>query len=161
VAGAAQAEELSRPFSSSVYDPQADAALRYPQWEVAKVQLGWGLTEVLSLRERVILLERADPPVVQRCSLAHALAHLDLGHSPVSALLSGLFDRRQELEASLLAARRLIHVADLAEGLRWTASPSELAALLSVDPSTLSLRCARLDRRERALLESVRMPEAA
>lgn len=151
MAGPTDAGELTSARLEGGYDPELDAALRYPDWVVGQVHLGWGLHEVLSLRHRVVLVERSDSPAVQRCSLAHAVAHLDLGHGEAAP---GFFDARQELEASLLAAKRLITIDHLSHALAWTASPAELAAELQVDPCTLALRCSRLTSRELEHLEA-------
>jgi hypothetical protein len=132
------------------YDPLADLASRYPDWVVGFTALGWGIQEALSLRSKVILIEAGDPPAERRCSLAHAVAHLDLGHRAVAA---GFFDARQELGASELAARRLIPLEALASALSWTRNPAEIASELLVDRPTLSLRWSRLARHELAYLQ--------
>lgn len=130
------------------YDPCADAVARYPDWVVRHGILGWGLSEVLCLRAKVILLERGVAAAVRRSSLAHAVAHLDLGHIPAK----GWFDRRQEHEADQLAARRLVRIERLAEVARWTRDVSEAAVELDVDQRTLRIRMAHLHPSERALI---------
>ncbi len=132
------------------YDPAADIAARYPAWVVRYASLGWGISEAMCHRSRVILLEAGDTSVRKRCSLAHALAHLDLGHGPVS---SGFFETRQERTANELAARRLVGIQELATALSWTLSPTEVAADLAVDLPTLSIRFSSLSARERAVLQ--------
>lgn len=52
-----------------------------------------------------------------------------------------------------LAARRLIELPDLMEGLRWTRDPEELADALWVDRPTLNTRMRTLDPIEVAELE--------
>lgn len=130
------------------YDPGADAADRYPDWVIRHRDLR-GIPEVLCRRRKVILIDHADHWPVKRCSLAHAVAHLDLGHSQ---LVAGLFERDQENAANQLAARRLIPVRRLAEVLCWTRYRTEIAAELQVDLSTLAVREQHLHVSERALL---------
>ena len=139
------------------YDPAVDLAARYPDWQIRYAALGWGIQEAMSRGSKVILLEARDTPAEQRCSLAHAVAHLDLGHRAVSP---GFFDLRQEAEANDLAARRLIPLEDLASALSWTRSQAEVAAELAVDRPTLTVRCGRLAPHELAYLE-LHAPEPA
>lgn len=133
-----------------MYDPAADLAARYPDWVVRRVHLGWGIHEVLSRPAGVILLECSDSPAQRRCSLAHAVAHLDRGHHAVP---SGFFDARQEVDAHELAARRLVTVEALATALSWSTDPAEVASELVVDRPTLSARLRALGRAELAYLE--------
>lgn len=132
------------------YQPEADLNDRHPEWTVATVALGWGIREVLSPEWKVILLDSAGSPAAARCSLAHAVAHLDLGHG---ALPAGLYELRQEREADLLAARRLMPVSDLLDVFVWTADCGEAAAELGVVPKLLSLRLATLLPAERRMFE--------
>jgi len=131
------------------YDPAADAAARYPEWVVSTADLGGIIPEVLSRSRRVILLEREHPPAQRRSSLAHALAHLDLGHAQTPG---GWFERREEVEAEDLASRRLIPLADLATVLAWSRDHDEVARELGVDVSMLELRRSRMGTDERRRL---------
>lgn len=131
------------------YDPGADAALRYPTWTVAEADLGGVIPEVLSVRRRVILVERASSPAVRRCSLAHAIAHLDLGHGAVA---SGWFEAREEAAADALAAARLIPLPALSAALAWSRDRAAIAAELEVDAQMLSARERGLSDRERRQL---------
>ena len=131
------------------YDPAADAAARYPDWVVRTADLGGLIPEVLSRSRRVILLEGAHSPAQQRSSLAHALAHLDLGHAETP---SGWFEQREEIEAESLAARRLIPLADLARALSWSRESEVVARELAVDSSMLMLRRERMAPEERRRL---------
>lgn len=134
------------------YDPVADAATRYPDWIVRTADLGGVIPEVLSRARQVILLEREHTEAQQRCSLAHALAHLDLGHAETP---SGWFENREEVEADDLAGRRLIPVADLARALSWSRDPDEVARELVVDTAMLQVRQARMLREERRRLRQL------
>jgi Zn-dependent peptidase ImmA (M78 family) len=131
------------------YDPVADAAARYPDWIIRTVDLGGVIPEVLSHTRRVILLEQAHDPAQRRSSLAHALAHLDLGHTETPG---GWFEQREEVEAEDLAARRLVPLADLARALAWSRDQDEVAGELGVDASMLKLRQARMRAEERRRL---------
>jgi hypothetical protein len=131
------------------YDPRADIALRHPEWLVASGDLGGLITEALCPVRRVILLDSSLGPVVRRCSLAHAIAHIDLGHThPVS----GYYENREEAAANALAAERLIPLADYAVALSWTREPSEIAAELVVDRATLRIREAGLTTADRRIV---------
>ncbi|MFL6062296.1 MAG: ImmA/IrrE family metallo-endopeptidase [Marmoricola sp.] len=145
------ADREGRPRQLS-YDPADDVARRYPDWLVAHADLGGLIPEVLCPVRRVILLERGLGPARRRCSLAHAIAHIDLGHThPVT----GHFENREEAAANDLAARRLIPLRDYAEALSWTRDPAGVAAELVVDPETLRVREARLDRADRRALRTM------
>jgi Zn-dependent peptidase ImmA (M78 family) len=127
----------------------ADAADRYPDWIVRTADLGGVIPEVLSRARRVILLEREHSPAQRRCSLAHALAHLDLGHAETPG---GWFEHREEVEADDLACRRLIPLTDLAVALSWSRDHDEVARELEVDAPMLAIRQSRMRIEERRRL---------
>ena len=81
------------------YSPWADAGRRYPDWVIRCVPLE-GLSEVLCLDRRVILIDAHARRSSRRTALAHAVAHLDLEHD----VLRGVLSDRQELAADKLAA---------------------------------------------------------
>jgi hypothetical protein len=58
------------------YDPKADAERRWPHWHIAAIDLP-GLGEDADLEQQIIAIE---PVPTSRHAIAHALAHLDLGH---------------------------------------------------------------------------------
>jgi hypothetical protein len=133
----------------SLYSPWQDAGERLTDWVIERVQLH-GLHEVMCWRRKVILLE-ADRSVAQRRSdLAHAIAHVDLGHRVA-------LDSKCESAADRLAAKRLIDRAPLAEALAWTGGIAtiETAELLRVDMPTLRNRLTCLHPAERAYLRRV------
>lgn len=139
------------------YEPGRDAAERYPDWVIRHRPLSHGIPEVLCARRKVILIESEDSWPAKRCSLAHAVAHLDLGHTTLPA---GVFERNQEIEANQLAIRRLITIEDLAAVLAWTKWTTEIAAELEVDVATLTLRRKHMHPSELATLrERVRWTE--
>lgn len=131
------------------YDPGHDAALRYPDWVIRHRPLGGVIPEVMCPTRRVILIEAAHTWPEKRCSLAHAVAHLDLGHPEISR---GYFEAREEAEANQMAARRLIRIDDLAAVLAWTRYRTEIAAELDVDLPTLAVREKHLHVSERHYL---------
>lgn len=119
-----------------MYDPGRDAAERHADWVIRHRDLR-GAPEVMCPVRRVILIETAHGWPARRCSLAHAVAHIDLEHrtSP-----HGVLSARQELAADRLAARRLIDVHHLADALMWTECVDELAAALQVEARYLAIR---------------------
>lgn len=131
------------------YDPAHDVAVRHPDWIVRRTDLGGVVPEVMSPARKVILLEETHDAIVQRCSLAHAIAHIDLEHGRT---LPGWFENHEEAAADDLAARRLISLEDLARALAWSRDPDEVAAELEVDLEMLNARERGLDRPERTRL---------
>lgn len=125
------------PAGSLTYDPVADVAARYPDWRVGHVDLGGFVSEVLCWARRVILLEVTDRAEVSRSSLAHAIAHLDLGHA---ATISRHFESREERQADRLAASRLIPLPALESAMSWSLEPGDIAAQLGVDLEMLQVR---------------------
>lgn len=132
-----------------IYNPGRDAATRFPDWVIRHRPLH-GIPEVMCRRRKVILIDQADSWPAKLCSLAHAVAHLDLGHQTG---VCGNFERWQEREANGLAAVRLIPVERLAEVLAWTRHTTEIAAELRVDLPTLEVRRKHLAPYERAYLQ--------
>ena len=140
------------------YDPAADVALRHPDWVVAPADLGGLVPEVLCWQRKVILIEAGDSPEVQRSSLAHAIAHLDLGHVRT---LPGFFESREEVAADRLAASRLVSFGALAEAVAWTADREAVARELGIDLPMLAVRESMLSRQERRSLRRRRSSAAA
>lgn len=134
------------------YDPAADLAARYPEWVVGRVDLGGLVPEVLCWVRRVILIEASARAEVQRSSLAHAVAHIDLGHTTT---ISGHFENREESQADRLAARRLIALDDFADALSWSQDRGEVARHLGVDLPMLRIRELDLSVAERRRLRRV------
>jgi len=94
---------------------------------------------------RVIVLHPDQSQVQRRCTLAHELAHIELGHTDGCT-------RAQEAAARELAARWLICLDDLLDALRWAEDPTEVADCLWVDVDTLEARLGALRRDEAARL---------
>jgi IrrE N-terminal-like domain len=85
----------------------------------------------------------------RRCTLAHELAHIELGHVHGCSLA-------EERTAGELAARWLIDIGELADAARWARSPEELADELWVDVETIHIRLGALSDAERARYLGVR-----
>lgn len=118
------------------YDPGSDAAARYPDWVIRHRPLR-GIPEVMCLERRVILIDEAQGWPAKRSGLAHAIAHLDLGH----VVIGGHLGTRQEQDAEQLAALRLIHPTALADAIQWCGQRwTAVAEHLTVDERLLHLR---------------------
>jgi hypothetical protein len=87
----------------------------------------------------------------RRCTLAHEIVHLERGEAPADPVTQA----REERAVAELAARRLITIEQLADGLSWTQDPAELAEHLWVDAPTLRARMSGLDPIEVAQLENI------
>lgn len=86
----------------------------------------------------------------RRCTLTHELVHRERGVTP----FVGLAAVREERVVDEIAARRLVTIPALVDGLRWTRDPGELADHLWVDEPTLQTRMNTLDPLEVAELEN-------
>lgn len=131
-----------------MYDPGRDLAARYPGWVWRRRDL-MGVPEVLCHRRQVVLTDRKSSRTATRCDLAHALAHLDLGHD---SILDGVHEAREEAEADQLAARRLIDIDDLADALLEGRPDEDTAAALGVTTEFLQVRRDHLHPSERGYL---------
>ena len=130
------------------YDPGADAARRHPGWVIRHRNL-LGVPEVMCPKRQVILIEHTADRGERRCNLAHAVAHIDLGHE---ASPNGHISHRQEVAADRLAARRLIDVRHLADTIMWADSFEEMCSELDVDRRMLFVRMKYLHPAERGLV---------
>jgi hypothetical protein len=120
----------------NVYDPGADMADRYPGWVVRSAPLG-AVPELLCRRRRVILLDDRLCGADKRCALAHAVAHLDLGHWQT---MDRRAETREEQAADDLAAERLMPASLLLDAGVWALTAEEAAAELNVTESLLLAR---------------------
>lgn len=134
--------------SADWYEPGPDAARRYADWVIRRRPID-PIPEVLCRRRKVILLDSGLSLAEKRCALAHAIAHLDLGHVPGS----GRDSRRNERQADELAAQRLMPLPFLADALRWALGPEEVAHELDVTPRLVKVRLHSLSMGERNLME--------
>lgn len=125
-------------------------AARYPDWVVQ-----WGriapIPEVLCIRRHVVLVDRGVDRATRRCALAHAVAHIDLGHHPATDRQG----RRYELDADQLAASRLIPVHRLADALAWALCPDEVAVELGVTTHMAQVRVRGLTLADKAYVQAV------
>lgn len=86
----------------------------------------------------------------RRCTLTHEIIHLERGPVPRHSHFSKL----EEHTVEVLAARRLIELPHLLNGLLWTQHPHELADELWVDIDTLTTRLQHLTPEERSHIET-------
>ncbi|WP_102140884.1 hypothetical protein [Mycobacterium hubeiense] len=77
----------------------------------------------------------------RRCTLTHELVHRERGPVPTDPVAAA----REERIVDEIAARRLIALTALVNGIRWSRHPRELAEHLWVDEPTLNTRMATLD----------------
>lgn len=100
-----------------------------------------GLTDGTS----AIVLEHRQLQVERRCTLAHELAHIDLGHTTTPTVA-------EEHAARRLAASKLIAWDALVDVFKWAHNALEAADELWVTPEVLEDRLHFLHPNERALL---------
>ncbi|MCB1288643.1 MAG: hypothetical protein KDB47_13290 [Mycobacterium sp.] len=86
----------------------------------------------------------------RRCTLTHELVHRERGPVPADPVAAAA----EERAVDEIAARRLISIGSLLDGLAWTRDPHQLAEHLWVDVPTLHTRMATLDPLEVAELEN-------
>lgn len=98
---------------------------------------------------RVLMDRRIDLQVERRCTLAHELGHAVRGDLPCG---DDRADDRQEAAVEQWAARQLIELPALAEALKWSDDPAEVADELWVTPDLLEVRISHLHPSERAWL---------
>lgn len=83
--------------------------------------------------QTLILIDPRQRQFRRRCTIAHELAHIALGHK-------GRCTPRDERAADEWAARKLIKLHHLVDAMRWAQSFEELAYELWVDHATLRAR---------------------
>lgn len=134
------------------YSPWRDAATRYPdvqieRCDIAPVRGAW-VQEV-----SVILIDRSLNRPQRNSTLAHELAHIDLRHHEHTPP-GRWFAARFEIEADVLAARRLLDdVDEIAEAMAL--HPQDLASAadyLDTTPEVLMRRLDVLTRAEQAII---------
>lgn len=118
---------------------------------LANVHLTWthlqpGVLALTDGRDR-IWMDPRQRQAKRRSTLAHELAHLELGH------VDGC-TAREDAAADQLAARRLITLEALADAVAWARSIEEAADELWVDAATLRTRLDHLHPSERAHLRA-------
>lgn len=134
----------------NTYCPWVDLGQRHPhvhvdQYDIYPARAAWVPDA------DIIIIDRRLTRTEGRSTLAHEIAHIDLGHLPTDL---GHFGARQEKEAAALAARRLIPITRLAEALLWCRDDHELAEELNVDQQVLMDRRAILTPSESAYIET-------
>lgn len=99
--------------------------------------------------QRILMDRRLGLQVERRCVLAHELGHAVRGDLPCHEERA---DDRQEAAVEQWAARQLITLDALADALRWSDNPTEVAEELWVTVDLLEVRIAHLHPSERAWL---------
>jgi len=127
------------------------AALRaLPHLTYISTRLPAGRAWWLPADDGIVLDDRLTR-IGRRCALAHELAHADAGDTACAdAVLSG----RQELRASAKAARWLVTLDGLVDGLLWAQDEHQLAEELDVDVETVRARLASLTDAEKDYIEN-------
>lgn len=131
------------------FSPWRILRLRYPDVEVSCRQR---LPDhLMGLQHgRRIWLCRTLTQAERRCTLTHELVHRERGPVPSDPAAAAA----EERAVDGIAARRLITLPSLLDGLQWTRDPHQLAEHLWVDLPTLRARMAGLDPIEVAELEN-------
>lgn len=99
--------------------------------------------------DRMLMDRRLDLQVERRCALAHELGHALRGDLPCG---DDVLDARQEALVEQWAARKLIDLHALADALKWSDDPSEIADALWVTVELIMVRVQHLHPAERAYL---------
>jgi hypothetical protein len=86
----------------TAYDPRADAAFKWAGWRFVPTMLMGVTRELISVRMQIVLLDQTWFEQDMDAAVAHAVAHLDLGHHR-----GGVFTPDQESAADWLARLRL------------------------------------------------------
>lgn len=119
--------------------------------KLTHIDLVWTKLDVnilaLTDGKRTIWMDPRQSQAQRRSTIAHELAHIELGHV-------GGCSGPEERQARDLAARRLIRLDHLADALKWTRSVHELAEELWVDVETLTDRLEGLSLEEVAWLRA-------
>lgn len=136
-----------------LWNPYAYMGEQHPDWVIRFDNLH-GIPELMCWRRKVMLIETADGRATRRCSMAHAIGHLELMHQ------GSVFCGKEEAAASKWAAGMLIDVDRLAHAAEWHGWEigEGLASDLQVDLDTLVTRVQMASRHpaERAYLTARR-----
>lgn len=100
--------------------------------------------------QNVIWLDSRLSQAERRCTLVHEQIHAERGDEPCH---SGWHEAKQERIVDRLAARRLIHLAAMADALAWAENEWEIADVLWVDVATVRARLDDLSEYERAYID--------
>ncbi|GAA1029714.1 MULTISPECIES: ImmA/IrrE family metallo-endopeptidase [Amycolatopsis] len=104
---------------------------------------GWG-----DYRAGVIRVHGTLTQDEARCTVTHELVHHEHRDDTLGYCGVGWLDTRLERQVHATAARRLIVMPELADALRWSDHPNEIAEQLGVDVRTLYARVLDLERAE-------------
>ncbi|MGH3859181.1 hypothetical protein [Actinokineospora sp.] len=132
------------------YDPHDHAELLGAEIIYSRAVRGFG-----DYRAGIIRLHPDLTQAEARCTTAHEIVHHQhrddvLGYCGVAWL-----DTRLERRVHAIASRRLIIPVELADAVRWTDDPNDIAEQLIVDARTLHTRVLALTRDDYAELRTV------
>lgn len=102
--------------------------------------------------EQVLFLDRRLSRAEARCALEHELQHIRRGDVSL-ADVSTVLQTRQEISASVGAARRLIPMERLVAALLWSQDEHEIAQELNVDVDAVRIRLLTLTEDEHATID--------
>lgn len=132
------------------YSPWAQAATM--RLRIIQRELPDGLLGYWHQPSRTIVLDAGLTQAERRCTLAHELVHVERGDDGQCA--SDWHENKLEQLVHLTAARRLIHIGDLALALLLYDHEDDQADELWVDRDTLRTRLAGLTEAEREELRT-------
>lgn len=132
------------------YDPWRDAAARHPDVHVEPCDC-LPANGAWVPQERVILVEQTLDRPHRHEVLAHELAHVDLDHWPTGR---PWFDRRQERQADVLAAMRLVSLEQLADAIvEGALGPEDVADAVELPARVVRRRVRVLTEAEKDYIE--------
>lgn len=135
------------------WNPYAYMGAHHPDWVIRFDDLH-GIPELMCWDRKVMLIESAHGRAARRCSMAHAVGHLELMHR------GSVFCGKEEAAATSWAAGMLIDLDRLAHAAEWHhwQVGEGLASELHVDLDTLVTRVRMASRHpaERAYLTARR-----
>ncbi|NGO68004.1 ImmA/IrrE family metallo-endopeptidase [Streptomyces boncukensis] len=145
--------EAAQLSALTLYDPWHDLASR-PELTYGRTSLPGGAGGLWFPDMRAIAIDSGLGWIGARCALAHELAHVDLQHSQCAGHSPGAlrFAQRQERQATLLAAKRLLPVTFIAAHFAEDVYLADMAADLNVTEYLLRLRLQTLNDEERTVL---------
>jgi len=126
---------------------------RTPDVELRVGVLETGCLGFFDPETRTIWLDRRQSRRQMRSTLMHELMHVERGDED-SPYLSPVLATRQEIAASVRAARNLIPIWQLARLVMWAEDEREMAEELNVDEETLRIRLLTLSDEEHRVLDA-------
>lgn len=136
----------------AVWDPEAYVRAKHPDVQVVEMDLPMPWQGCVDHEKRIIWLAAGMSEVDRRCTLAFELGQLEQGPAPADPFLA----RARQLAAEDWAARKLLDLPTVLDGLRVARTLPEIAAVLAVDTPTLRARLRGLsDSEQDAAMEAI------